>query len=124
MVLLCLDGRCQGSRPGSPPRASEMVHGISDPSANPEHATLTAKGVIRLYKAGHNIDASVEMMVKNRSKLNTIEKCLIVGQVGWMALQCVVRRRYGLPLILLEVHTMVDVICTMSKYVCLLVEGK
>lgn len=81
----------------------------------PEHATLTAKGVIRLYKAGHNINISGET-IKDRSKQNTLQKCFLVGQVGWMALQCVVRKHYGLPLTLLEVHTMVHVVCTMTMY--------
>ncbi|PQE23332.1 hypothetical protein CJF30_00011210 [Rutstroemia sp. NJR-2017a BBW] len=52
-----------------------------------------------------------------RSKADQIQKALVLLQVSWLALQCIARRAYGLPLTLLEVHTMIHVACAVILYV-------
>ncbi|ROW00019.1 hypothetical protein VPNG_08358 [Cytospora leucostoma] len=81
----------------------------------PREATLTPKAVAEVIRSGHKIDIPSER-IEDRSKQDAFQKILVAGQVSWMALQCVVRRCYGLPLTLLEVHTMVHVVCAISMY--------
>lgn len=76
-------------------------------------------------REGHEIPIDPKR-ISDKSKANTIQKCLVVSQATWMAAQCLTRRAYGLPLTLLEVHTMVHVLCAAIIYafwlkVCLLV---
>lgn len=54
--------------------------------------------------------------IDNKSKANVFQKILVITQVSWMVLQCIVRKAYGLPLSLLEVHTMVHVVCAFILY--------
>jgi hypothetical protein len=54
--------------------------------------------------------------IEDRSKADFIQKGLVIVQVGWMVIQCTARRAYGLPLTLLEVHTMVHVVCALIMY--------
>jgi hypothetical protein len=53
---------------------------------------------------------------RDKGKANLIQKSLVMLQVTWMATQCITRRAYGLPLTLLEIHTMVHVICALTMY--------
>lgn len=74
---------------------------------------------------GYNIRIDPKR-ISDKSKANTIQKCLVVFQATWMAVQSLTRRAYGLPLTLLEVHTMVHVLCAAIIYafwlkVCLLI---
>lgn len=41
-------------------------------------------------------------LIEDRSKADTIQKGLVLLQVSWMAMQCIARKAYGLPLTLLE----------------------
>ncbi|KAK3943220.1 hypothetical protein QBC46DRAFT_377836 [Diplogelasinospora grovesii] len=77
--------------------------------------TLSYKGVWQLAKLGHFLPAS-DAMIDDRSKASVLQKCLVLLQVSWMALNCVIRRAYGLPLTLLEIHTMVHVVCAAVMY--------
>jgi hypothetical protein len=52
-----------------------------------------------------------------KRKADPIQKALVLLQASWLALQCVTRRAYGLPLTLLEVHTMVGVVCAIILYI-------
>lgn len=54
--------------------------------------------------------------IMDGSKADTIQTALALLQVGWMAMQCVTRKIYGLPLCLLELHTMVHVVCAVIMY--------
>ncbi|KAK4222245.1 hypothetical protein QBC38DRAFT_375509 [Podospora fimiseda] len=85
---------------------------------NPDIKThiLSPKGVIQL--ADHDIDflRVPRSLIVDRSKADTLQKILILFQVSWMALECVTRKAYGLPLCLLELHTMVHVICAIFMY--------
>lgn len=76
---------------------------------------LTTRGAQSLAKMGMWFYVSGQV-IKNKSKANTIQKALVMLQVSWMFLQCIARKIYGLPLTLLELHTMVHVFCAFLMY--------
>ncbi|KAK8103227.1 hypothetical protein PG984_016373 [Apiospora sp. TS-2023a] len=77
--------------------------------------TLSPVGVVALAQAGKFIYLAPES-ITDRSKANSIQKGLVFLQIVWMALQCFARKAYGLPLTLLEVHTMIHVGCALLIY--------
>jgi hypothetical protein len=81
----------------------------------PSQVSLTAEGIVQLAKEGHwfNIPTS---KIDDKSKADIVQKWLVVIQVSWMAIQCIVRRAIGLPISLLEIHTMVHVVCAIVMY--------
>ncbi|KAK0733104.1 hypothetical protein B0T26DRAFT_631727 [Lasiosphaeria miniovina] len=58
----------------------------------------------------------IRTRIDDKSKADSIAKALVVGQVCWMAAQCIARAAYGLPIALLEIHTMVHVLCALLIY--------
>lgn len=44
-------------------------------------------------------------------------KCLVCMQVVWFVIQCVARAAAKYPLILVEIHTIVHVVCALSMYI-------
>jgi hypothetical protein len=76
---------------------------------------LTTHGTRRLAERGMWFHVS-ESTIKDKSKANTIQKALVLCQVSWMFLQCIIRKAYGLPLTILEVHTLVHVFCASLMY--------
>lgn len=76
---------------------------------------LSSRGVLDLAKLDHFIYIPRET-IEDKSKQDTIQKALVVIQVTWMFLQCIVRKHYGLPLSLLEVHTVIHVGCAIMLY--------
>lgn len=81
----------------------------------PKEVTLTSKGVLQLIKAGYDFGVSKEK-INDRSKHDTVQKLIVAAQVSWMAVQCAARPLYGLPLSLLEIHTMINVLCAIFLY--------
>ncbi|KAK4225957.1 hypothetical protein QBC38DRAFT_420222 [Podospora fimiseda] len=79
--------------------------------------TLSCEGLIQLARLGYYFPVSEER-INDRSKAGHLQKLLVLGQVGWMALQCIVRKTYGLPLALLEIHVLVHVVCAAVMYAC------
>lgn len=77
--------------------------------------TITPEGVIALAKQGFFLDVSPET-VSDKSKADVITKALICIQVLWMVIQCIARKAAGYPLALLEIHTMVHVVCALTLY--------
>ena len=76
---------------------------------------LTPQGVLDLCK--HGCWAYLpRTAIDDKSKANQTQKTLVLLQVSWLVLQCIARRVYGLPLTLLEVHTMVHVVCAVILY--------
>lgn len=71
---------------------------------------ITAKGVLQLAKAGYFVPIPGSR-IDDKSKADFLQKTLIMLQVLWMVTQCLARKIYGLPLTLLEIHTMVHVVC-------------
>ncbi|KAK0741996.1 hypothetical protein B0T21DRAFT_360514 [Apiosordaria backusii] len=78
-------------------------------------AVLSPEAVLQLARLGHVLDIP-DTTIDDRSKASIIQKCLVLVQVFWMALQCIVRLAYGFPLALLEVHVMVHVLCAAIMY--------
>lgn len=77
--------------------------------------TISAAGLVTLPQAGKFIYVSPDS-ITDRSKANSIQKALVFIQIVWMALQCFFRHAYGLPLTLLEIHTMVHVASALFMY--------
>lgn len=78
--------------------------------------TLTPSGVIALANRDRFLDISPKT-VSDKSKANIITKALICMQVLWMVVQCIARKAVGYPLTLLEIHTMVHVVCALTLYI-------
>lgn len=94
------------------------VHGLSNASL-----ALTPKGIYDLCKRGFWVNIP-ESRIDASSKADHLQKGLVMFQVTWMVLQCSVRRGYGLPLSLLEIHTMVHVVCAVILYAFWLEVGR
>ncbi|KAJ4124265.1 hypothetical protein NW768_009624 [Fusarium equiseti] len=73
--------------------------------------------IIQLAERGHWIQIP-RQDIDDKSKADTVQKTLVVIQVLWMVTQCIARRVYGLPLSLLEIHTIVHVVCAVFLYAC------
>ncbi|KAK0619402.1 hypothetical protein B0T14DRAFT_432002, partial [Immersiella caudata] len=84
---------------------------------------LTPEGVLQLAEDGHFLEIP-RSKIDDKSKADTISKILAMTQVAWMAMQCITRKAYGLPLALLEVHTMVHVICAVLLLFVLWIDPK
>ncbi|MCJ1271471.1 hypothetical protein MMC22_011372 [Lobaria immixta] len=82
---------------------------------NLSRATLTPSGVLALADRGRFLDISPET-VSDKSKASPITKALICIQVVWMVVQCIARKAVDYPLTLLEIHTMVHVVCALTLY--------
>lgn len=91
----------------------EMHRKLTTPGST---IVLTMRGAQSLAKKGLWFYVSGEV-IKNKSKANMIQKALVMLQVSWMFLQCIARKIYGLPLTLLELHTMVHVFCAFMMYI-------
>ena len=83
---------------------------FGDIMANDCRETLSSAGVVALARAGKLLYINPER-ISDRSKANLIQKILVLGQIIWMVLQCVIRFHYGLPMTLLELHTIIHVTC-------------
>ena len=77
---------------------------------------LTSKGVLQLAKDGYFLKIP-RSKIDDKCKADVIQKVLVLTQVIWMAMQCIVRKVYGLPLTLLEVHCMVHVAFTVVLFI-------
>ncbi|KAI0109925.1 hypothetical protein F4814DRAFT_382936 [Daldinia grandis] len=88
--------------------------GSNDKSVN---RALSTEAVISLAAEGEFLYVPRES-IDDRSKADAVKKVLVLFQVLWMVIQCISRKAYGLPLTLLEVHTMVHVVCAFILYLC------
>ena len=100
--------------PGQEPPHHSISHKIYQ--CEPRRV-ITSEVLVRLAEYGVSLDIP-RNRINDKSKANTIQKILVCVQVIWMAAQCLARRHYHLPLSLLEIHTMVHVIYTLSIYIC------
>jgi hypothetical protein len=73
--------------------------------------------VIWLVERGHWIPIS-KKNIDDKSKADYFQKLLVLIQVMWMVVQCIMRKIKSLPLSLLEIHTMVHVSCAVFLYLC------
>ncbi|KAF8453267.1 hypothetical protein BDZ91DRAFT_668735, partial [Kalaharituber pfeilii] len=54
--------------------------------------------------------------IKDKSKADSLAKLLVCGQAGWMVIQCIARKSTGLPVTLLEINTVMHVVCALFMY--------
>jgi hypothetical protein len=80
-----------------------------------EMVVLTAEAVRNLAENKKHIKFPAPR-IEDKSKAGIMEKALVILQVLWMVLQCLARRCYGLPLSLLEIHTIVHVVIAILMY--------
>ncbi|KAF8861532.1 hypothetical protein BDZ45DRAFT_586806, partial [Acephala macrosclerotiorum] len=78
-------------------------------------ATLTSYGVIELVERRYFFDIPPETLL-DKSKASITGKTLVCIQILWMTAQCIARKAAGYPLTLLEVHTVVHVVCALGLY--------
>ena len=83
--------------------------------AVPETPSLSPYGIMQLAEAGHFVTISGTKL-EDTSKSSIVQKALVLIQVGWMAVQCIFRGAVGLPVSLLEIHTLVHVACAVIMY--------
>ncbi|KAL8939592.1 MAG: hypothetical protein Q9216_003272 [Gyalolechia sp. 2 TL-2023] len=76
---------------------------------------LTPMGVLQLARKGYFINVSDED-IKDKSKANLLAKGLVLLQISWMMFQCISRKAAGLPISVLEVHTLVHAACALIMY--------
>lgn len=92
-----------------------FVYAVDDLSPRKSRMILTPLGVIALARQGHFVNIN-QSTIEDKSKANILTKSLICIQVSWMVIQCIARAAAGYPLTLLEVHTMVHVVCAICMY--------
>lgn len=78
--------------------------------------TLTSDAVLFFARYGVFFDVSSEEIM-DKSKANALGKVLICMQVIWFAIQVIARLVAGYPLALIEVHTIVHVLCALVMYI-------
>lgn len=54
--------------------------------------------------------------IEARSKADNLTKLVICAQVTWLSVECIARKISGLPLTLLEIHTLGHVVCSLCLY--------
>ena len=79
--------------------------------------SINPTGVELLARHGHFLEMPTEK-IADRSKANFLTKFLVCFQVTWMLVQCLARKAVKYPLTLLELHTMVHIVCALCIYVC------
>lgn len=78
-------------------------------------ATITTHGIIFLATHGHFLQIT-EDSIKDKSKADILAKGLVCVQVLWVVGQAIERKVAGYPITLLEVHTIVHIICALVLY--------
>ncbi|KAL2074890.1 hypothetical protein VTL71DRAFT_8670 [Oculimacula yallundae] len=81
-----------------------------------KRATLTPDGILLLAQHGHLFYVEPDA-IADKSKANILAKSLVCVQVLWVAGQAIERKVAGLPISLLEYHTLVHVVCALVMYV-------
>lgn len=77
--------------------------------------TITHSGVLSLAKNGHFCRVN-RSRIQDKSKADILAKGLVCIQVLWVAGQVIERKVAGYPITLLEVHTLVHVVCALVMY--------
>ncbi|KAF8248679.1 hypothetical protein K440DRAFT_642097 [Wilcoxina mikolae CBS 423.85] len=80
-----------------------------------DRMALTTCGIIALARAGVFIPLD-RRIIGYKSQVNVITKLLTILQVSWMVIESSARKANGLPLSLLEIHTLVHAFCALIMY--------
>ena len=78
--------------------------------------TLTPEAVLFFARDGVFFDIPPEV-ISDKSKANLLGKGLVCAQVTWFFTQLLTRVAAEYPLALIEIHTVVHVVCALSMYV-------
>jgi hypothetical protein len=92
-----------------------FVVDVRDMNELTPRVTLSPKALVILAELGYYVDYNPEV-ISDKSKANILGKGLVCIQVSWMVIQCIARKAAGYPLTLLELHTMVHVVCALVLY--------
>jgi len=80
--------------------------------------TLTPRGVLLLGHLNLLPDVNeLNEVIQDKTKADSFAKGLVCIQAGWMLLQTIARKAYGLPVTLLELNTLAHVMCALFMYV-------
>ncbi|KAG4438567.1 hypothetical protein IFR05_005942 [Cadophora sp. M221] len=77
--------------------------------------TFTTDGILYLAKHGHFCKIS-RGDIEDKSKADLLAKSLVCVQVLWVIGQAIERKAAGYPMTLLELHTIVHVVCALLMY--------
>jgi len=77
--------------------------------------SLTPYGIIALAQEGHFFEIPLDA-IRDKSKADNLGKMLVLFQVTWLIIQVIGRKVSGLPITLLEIHTLVHVVCALIMY--------
>jgi len=77
--------------------------------------TVTTDGILFLASQGHYIRTSTNS-IKDKSKVDILAKSIACVQILWVCGQAIERKVAGLPVTLLEIHTIVHVMCALVMY--------
>ncbi|KAI9837268.1 MAG: hypothetical protein M1819_000342 [Sarea resinae] len=77
--------------------------------------TFTPAGILELAKAGLLPRISIET-IEDKSKADEIAKLFVCVQTAWFLIQSLTRLGEGLPLTLLEIHTLTHILCCWCMY--------
>jgi hypothetical protein len=80
-----------------------------------ERLTITPSGVFFLLRNGLHCPISTED-IEDKSKADAFTKLLVCVQVLWLLGEVIERKVAGLPLSILELHTLVHVLCALLMY--------
>jgi hypothetical protein len=80
-----------------------------------DHATITTNGMLLLARQGYFFHLTTHT-IDDKSKANLLAKMLICVQVLWMVGQVLERKIAEYPITLLEIHTIVYVVCALTMY--------
>ena len=78
-------------------------------------ATVTTNGILFLANHGHFLQITEES-IRDKSKADLLAKGLVCVQVLWVVGQTIERKAAGYPITLLEVHTIVHIVCALILY--------
>lgn len=88
---------------------------LSDLHNTLDKVTLTPDGILYLARHGHFVKIS-RPEIQDKSKADTLAKALVCVQVLWVVGQAIERKVTGFPITLLEINTIVHVICALVMY--------
>ncbi|KAH7176154.1 hypothetical protein EDB81DRAFT_772004 [Dactylonectria macrodidyma] len=77
--------------------------------------TITPEGLLYLASKGHFVDISDET-IKDKSKSDAFAKIIVMLQVTWMIVQTCSRLAAGLPVTIIEGHTLIHVVTALAMY--------
>lgn len=90
---------------------------VSDMYDTVDTLTLTPEGVLYFLRRGWMTGSEISTRaIRDKSKADYLGKGLVVLQVTWMCLQSISRKASGLPLSVLEIHTLVHSFCALLMF--------